>query len=111
MIEIERAPPLRVGEVLTSTSRTLVTAEYQRLERQDERLESQDQGVHEGERIHGMKRDGTQRAGVLGDDDVVIAGIGVGDATAAGRDALQPAFIKRLEYCEQRPRPRHLLQI
>ena len=84
--------------------------EYERLERKYDRLEPQNQGVHQPERVYGVKSKASGGAGVLGDDQVVIVGIGIGDATAARRHPLQPAFIERLEKHQKRARPRHVLR-
>jgi hypothetical protein len=68
-----------------------VSAEHQRLERKYQRLQPKNQSVHEAERIDGVQREGSQRAGILGNDRIVIAGIGIGDAGAARRDAVEAA--------------------
>src|ERR1700735_4894476 len=59
---------------------TSMPAEHESLQRQHQRLQPQDQGVNEPERVDRMQNDAPQDAGVLGRDDVVVVGIGVGDA-------------------------------
>ena len=44
------------------------------------------------------------------DATLVIAGVGVGDATAAGRHAVEAAFVQGLERSENRPRLPDLLR-
>jgi hypothetical protein len=74
-----------------------MSAEHEGLERKHQRLEPQDQGVHEAERINNVKNHASDAAGVFCDDRVMFAGMGIGDATAAGRDIVEPAFVERLE--------------
>ena len=77
----------------------------------NERLQPQDQGVHQPEGIHDVKSDAPHGAGVFRGDHVVVVGIGVGDAAAARRDAVQPACVERLEIHQERAGPRHLLRV
>ena len=70
----------------------LMSAEHQGLERKHQCLQPQDKRVHQRQRIHGVKREGFQSAGIFGNDDIVIVGIGIGDAAAAWRHAVEPAL-------------------
>src|SRR6476620_12257988 len=58
-----------------------------------------------------MKHDGPQGARAFCNNDVVIVGIGVGDAAAPRRYAIETALEKRFEKDEERARPRHLLRV
>src|SRR5262249_2312224 len=55
-----------------------------------------------------MKHYTPNRAGLGGHDRVVVVGIGVSDAAAARRHAVEPALIERLEKYEKGARPRNL---
>ena len=71
---------------------------HQGLERQNERLEPQDQGVDR------MKEQPPPGADVLVSEKIVIIGVGIGDALAARWDTSEPALIERLEIHSQRAR-------
>src|SRR6476661_5492235 len=83
-----------------------VPAEHQRLEGKQQRLETQEYRVHEADGIDGVKNHTLRGAGVLVVNLLVAAGIGVGDAAAAGRDVVDPAFVERLEKNQKGARPR-----
>ena len=74
-----------------------MSAEHQILERQDQRLEPQNQRMHKRKRVHDMESEGTQSTGVFGDDCIVIIGISISDAAAAGSYAVQSAFVQGLQ--------------
>lgn len=57
-----------------------VSAEDEGLDRQHLRLDAQQQGMHQPDRIHPMQDDAPEGAGILRCYHVVVAGIGVGDA-------------------------------
>ena len=65
------------------------------------------QGVHERKGVDDVKPNGPQGARVFCDNDVVI--VGIGDAAAAWRGAVQP-FVERLEEDQKSARPCHLLR-
>src|SRR5579859_3711350 len=88
-----------------------MSAEYQSLEWQDERLDSQQQGVHKREPVHGVQRQAAQRSGLGGDNLVVVARVGVGNAATAGRDVVEARLVQRFEKRNQRAGLRHLLGI
>jgi len=88
-----------------------VSAEHKILKRHDECLEPQNQGVDKCERIDDMQRSCPQGARVLGHDDVVVAGIGVCDADAAGRHAIEAPFVERLEKHQQGAGTTNLLHV
>jgi hypothetical protein len=88
-----------------------MSAKYERLERQHQRLQPENQGVHQSEGVHNVKPNGPQGARVFCDNDVVIVGIGDGDAAAPRRYAVETAFEERLEKDEECARPRHLLRV
>src|SRR5262245_58659133 len=58
-----------------------------------------------------MKNHAPGGAGVFRDDRVMIVRIGIGDATAAGRDVVEPTLVERLEKREKSARARHLLDV
>ena len=86
-------------------------AEHERLEGKHQCLQTENQRVHQAEGIDRMKHYGSEGAGVLRDDDVVIVGICIGDAAAAWCHTIKTAFEKGLEIDKQRAGFRHLLQI
>jgi len=88
-----------------------VPAKHQRLERKHQRLQPQDERVHQRQCIHDVKGNGLQRASIFGNDRVVIIGIRVGDAAAAGRHAVDPVLAQRLEKGDRRSRLGDLLWI
>ena len=67
--------------------------------------------MHEPDRIDGMEHKASHGPDVLGFEQIVIAAIGVRDATAARSHAVEPAFIEGLKKHQDRPWPRHLLRI
>src|SRR5262249_35791481 len=73
--------------------------------------ESQDQRMHEPKGVHGVKSHTSDSASVLGYDQVVVVGIGIGDTAAAGCYIVEPAFIERLERYREGALPCHLLGI
>src|SRR6478672_7982428 len=99
------------GGITPQKAPASVSAEYEGLERQHQRLQPENQGVHQGEGVHNVKPNGPQGARVFCDNDVVIVGIGVGDAAAPRRHAVEAAFEERFEKNEERARPRYLLRL
>src|SRR3954453_2730379 len=93
---ISKAEPAAAVTALRS-----VAAEHERLERQQQRLDPKEQRVYEAERIDGVKSDAAQRARILGNNNVVIVGIRVGDATASRSHTLESTLIERFKKCEQ----------
>ena len=77
---------------------------HQGLERQNERLEPQDQGVHQSNCVDRMKEQPPPGADVLVGEKIVIIGVGIGDALAARWDTSEPALIELLEIHSQRAR-------
>src|SRR5215469_4599102 len=88
-----------------------MSAEHQVLERQDQRLEPQNQRMQKRERIHDVKREGMKKAGIFRDNGVVIVGIGVGDTAAAGRKAFESTLKQGFESNKERARTSHLLWV
>jgi len=74
-----------------------MSAEHEVLERQNQSLEPQNECVHKRKRIHDVKRDGMKRTSVFRHDRVVIVGIGVGDAAAAGSHAIESTIEQGLQ--------------
>jgi hypothetical protein len=74
-------------------------------------LESQNQGVYGRECIHSVKSDASQRARVFGGNQFLVVRIGVGDTTAAGCYAIEPAFVQRLEKDKKGARLRRLSRL
>jgi hypothetical protein len=94
------------------TARILsMSAEHQILERQDQRLEPQNQCMHKRKRVHDVESEGPKKTGVFGDDRIVVVGIGVGDAAAAGRHSLEPPTVQGLKRHQERTRASHLLRV
>src|SRR4029078_8354949 len=67
--------------------------------------------MHETQCIDDMQSDTSDGADVSRRDQVVIARIGVGDATAARRNLVQPTLIKRFKKNQDGARARYLLRI
>ena len=88
-----------------------MSAKHQSLEREDECLQSQDQGVHKRQRIHDMERNSPKGTCILRNNFVVVVGISIGNAAAAWRHALEPTLEKGLEENKKRTRLFHLLRI
>src|SRR5438093_12897254 len=88
-----------------------VSAEHEDLEGQHQRLEAQNQSVHKCERVNNMKSDPPSGAGIFCDDRVMVAGIGISDATAPGRYIVDPTLVERLEKRQECAGARHLLDI
>src|SRR5262249_33803665 len=88
-----------------------MSAEYEVLERKDQRLEPQNQRMQKRERIHDVKRDGMKYTGVLRHDRIVVVGIGVGDTAAAGSKAVESTLKQGFESDKERARTSHLLRI
>ncbi len=73
-----------------------MSAKYKVCERKDYCLEPENESVHKGESIHGVESgasDGSSAFCVYG---VVIAGVSIGDAAAAGCYPVETSVIKRL---------------
>lgn len=73
-----------------------MSAEDQRLDRQKQSLRAQDDGVHDTDRIDPVKKDPGQEPQIFFFQPIVVAGVGIGNTAAAGRDTVQAAFVKRL---------------
>src|SRR3954468_12266381 len=58
-----------------------------------------------------MESDAPEKAGVLCDNDIMVAGIDIGDTAAAGRYVIQPSVVERFEVSQQSAGPGHLLRI
>jgi hypothetical protein len=69
-------------------------AKHQGLDRVNQRLDAQDHGVHEPDRIHPVQGQPLQDADLAGGVQLVIAGISVGDAGAAGCDAVEEICLR-----------------
>ena len=74
-----------------------MSAEHQVLERKNQCLQPQDQGVNQRQGIDDVKCGGAQAARILRHDDVVIVRICVRNAGASRRHALEAALIKRFK--------------
>ena len=61
--------------------------------------------MYEADRIDRVKHKPLKRAGILGRNDLVVAGIGVHDAAAAGRHVGAAILLKRFEEREDRSWP------
>jgi hypothetical protein len=81
-----------------------MTAQHQRLDRQQQSLDPQQQGMHEPDCIEGVQPKTLRRAELAGRNHLVVAGIGVYDATTAGGYSLKAALVEGLEECKDRTR-------
>lgn len=88
-----------------------VSGENQGLEGKDERLQPQDQGMHQRDRVDHMQEQPAPGANVGIGEEIVVVGVGVGDAQASRRDIREPALVQRLEEDSQRARSSRLLRI
>ena len=59
--------------------------EHEGLDGEHQRLDPQDHGMHKPNRIHRMENDAFDSADIAGLNQIVVAGIGVGNAAAARR--------------------------
>ena len=85
-----------------------VSRKHQGLQRKDQRLQANDQGVHQCDRVNDVKEQPPPGADVLVGKQIVIVGIGIGDAQAAGWDTRKTSLIQRLEKDGERSRSRRL---
>src|SRR5947209_18501759 len=77
-----------------------VTAKDQYLQRQNDRLDTNDQRVYQGDCVDDVQIDLLHRPDVLGDNQFMIVAVDVGDAAAAWWHVIEHSGIKRLE-CSQ----------
>ena len=82
--------------------------EHQGLQRKSNCLQANDQGVHQRDRVNDVKEQPPPGANVLVGKQIVIIGIGIGDAQAAGWDTRETFLIQRLEKDGERSRSRRL---
>jgi hypothetical protein len=68
-------------------------AQHQRLDRQQQSLNPQMRGVDTSSRIDDMQSEALEHAELSRRDQFVIAGVSIGDTTAAWRHALETAFV------------------
>ena len=59
--------------------------------------------MHKRERVYRVQRRCADRARVFGDDHIVVAGIGIAKAAAAGGNVIEAAFVQGLEKRDQVP--------
>ena len=95
---------LLVGWITTAGQLASVSAKHERLERKHQRLQPQNQGMYECERINNMKHRAFEGAGVFCNDRVMVVGIGIGDAAASGCHAVKAALEEGLEKDQERAR-------
>ena len=88
-----------------------MSAKYKRFERKDYCLEPENESVHKGESIHSVESDTLNGSGAFCVYGVVIAGVGIGDATAARRYPVETSLIKWLQKYKQSAGPRDLLGV
>src|SRR5688572_1697948 len=88
-----------------------MTAQDQGLDRQEQRLDSQYHRVNQPSRVDGVESERAERAyvGIL--QRVVVAGIGIGNATAALGQIIELTLIERLHDDGDRSGPRHLSDV
>ena len=78
-----------------------VAGEYQHLYWHQERLHSQDDGVDHTNRIHHVQEQRFTKAKLTFLEQLVIIGLGIGDAFAPWHDFAQSAFVKRFHHNSQ----------
>src|SRR3954447_15108323 len=99
------------GMVIINGYPPSVAAQDQCLDRQQQRLNPQQQRVHETDAVDHVQPNRPGGTGLLGGYLVVIAGIGVDDAAAARGHAIETVLVERLHESEQRARPRDILRL
>ena len=67
--------------------------------------------MHNTNRVDTVQDEAFERADIGRVEPVIVAGIGIGDAIAAGRDAFEAVVEQRLEIDGQRPGAGDLLRI
>ena len=67
-----------------------VPVEHELLDWQEKRLDPQDGGMHDPDGVHGVQNQTPGGADGARGDQVVVAGIGVGDATFSGMIPSRP---------------------
>ena len=70
---------------------SMPTGKDERFHGEQQRLESQYDRMHHPDRIYGVQEQPFRGAQSLIGQNVVIVGVGVGDATAAGRYVVKPS--------------------
>src|ERR1044072_3331264 len=88
-----------------------MTRQNERLNRQEQRLNSQNHRMYKSNGIDHMQGKPPNRTNVWIGERVVIVGIGVGDATASRRHAIEPSRIKWLQKDRQGARLGRLLNV
>ena len=88
-----------------------MSAKYKRFERKDYCLEPENESVHKGESIHSVESDTLNGSGAFCVYGVVVAGVGIGDATAARGYPVETSLIKWLQKYKQSAGPRDLLSV
>ena len=83
--------------------------EHQGLQRQNQRLQANDQGVHQRDRVNDVKEQPPPGADILVGEKIVIVGVGIGDAQAPRWNTRKTTLIQRLEKDGERSRSRGLL--
>src|ERR1700733_2881048 len=77
-----------------------MSSEHQRLQRQDDRLQTKDQCVNESNGIDDVQIDLLQPTDTFGRKFIVVIGINICDAAASRRHAVQSTLIERIEPCQ-----------
>src|SRR6266436_5065190 len=117
---IDRPEPAAIAAARTSFRSAIIgfpleplsmTAEYQCLDRQEQCLDAQQQRMHQSDAVDDMQDDFPARAGLLRNDFLVVAGIGVDDAAAARSHTFETALIERLQKYKDGARSGDILRI
>src|SRR5258706_16183428 len=77
------------GHAKQRSSGDSASAQNQRLDGKQQGLDAQQHRMHEADGVDGMQHKTLECAGLLRSNQVVVAGIGVDDATASGRNAIK----------------------
>src|SRR6185295_100313 len=88
-----------------------VSCEHQGLDRQQQRLDAKEHGVHDSDCVDRMKSDAPKEAYILRGQKFMVAGVSVRDASAARRHVIESAFVERLEKGEDCSWARHRLGV
>src|SRR4051794_39362615 len=91
-------PLRRGGSNGASILSTSMPRHDETLHGKQQRLNPEHDRVHHAYRVYDVEVEPPRGAHVLlGVEDVMIVGVGVGDAVAAGRDAFEPPLVERFQ--------------
>src|SRR5207302_7245134 len=88
-----------------------VPPEHEGLKGKYQSLKPQDYRMDQREGVDSVESSCPYPAGIICDNLLMVTGICVGNAAAAGSYTVEASFVERLERCEECARPRHLLRV